>query len=147
MAGRFGAQTSVWLDAADASPFFNEAGVEVAVETAETTTFQPGASPAWKAFIEGNWPEHDKRPPATPKWLHFTHMMCMIGLGITGMYIRFPFFAEGRTFMRWVHYIAMTIVIINLIARLWYAFASQKRDYREFAITTRDITTAPQVVL
>jgi hypothetical protein len=53
MAPRFGAQTSVWLDAADASPFFHEAGIEVAVETAETTTFQPGASPAWKAFIEG----------------------------------------------------------------------------------------------
>ena len=48
--------------------------------------------------------------------------------------------------MRWVHYVAMTIVIVNLIVRLWYAFASKRRDYREFAITRRDITTAPMVI-
>jgi Ni,Fe-hydrogenase I cytochrome b subunit len=49
--------------------------------------------------------------------------------------------------MRWLHYAAMIIVTINLIWRLWYAFASQRRDYREFAITKRDITTAPKVIL
>ena len=49
--------------------------------------------------------------------------------------------------MRWVHYVAMIIVIVNLIWRLWYAFGSARRDYREFAITKRDITTAPKVIL
>ncbi len=49
--------------------------------------------------------------------------------------------------MRWVHYVAMIIVIVNLVWRLWYAFASKRRDYREFAITKRDITTAPKVIL
>ena len=53
MAPKYGAGTSVWLDLVDASQFFNEAGIDISVETAETTTFQPGASPAWKAFIEG----------------------------------------------------------------------------------------------
>jgi hypothetical protein len=53
MAPRYGSGTSVWLDLADASAFFNEAGIDISVETAETTTFQPGVSPAWKAFIEG----------------------------------------------------------------------------------------------
>ena len=53
MAPRYGAGTSVWLDLIDASQFFNEAGVDLSVETAETTTFQPGVSPVWKAFIEG----------------------------------------------------------------------------------------------
>jgi hypothetical protein len=53
MAPKYGAGTSVWLDLVDASAFFNEAGIDISVETAETTTFQPGASPAWKAFIEG----------------------------------------------------------------------------------------------
>jgi Ni/Fe-hydrogenase 1 B-type cytochrome subunit len=73
----------------------------------------------------------------------------MIVLAITGMYIRFPFFAGvgGRTTMRYLHYVAMTIVVINLIWRLWYAFASRRRDYREFAITKRDVTTFPQVAL
>ncbi len=41
------------------------------------------------------------------------------------MYIRFPFYSGGRTTMRWVHYVAMVIVIVNLVMRLWYAFASR----------------------
>ena len=53
MAPKHGAGTSVWLDLVDASQFFNEAGIDLSVETAETTTFQPGVTPAWKAFIEG----------------------------------------------------------------------------------------------
>ena len=47
-----------------------------------------------KTFIEGHWPEHDARPPATPKWLHAVHMTSMIILGFTGMYLRFPFFVQ-----------------------------------------------------
>ena len=53
MAPRYGASCSVWLDLVDASVFFNDAGLELAIDTAETSTFQPGVSPAWKAFIEG----------------------------------------------------------------------------------------------
>jgi hypothetical protein len=49
----YGSSCSVWLDLVDASVFFNDAGLELAVDTAETSTFQPGVSPAWKAFIEG----------------------------------------------------------------------------------------------
>jgi Ni/Fe-hydrogenase 1 B-type cytochrome subunit len=49
--------------------------------------------------------------------------------------------------MRYVHYFFMWIVIVNLVWRLWYAFSSRRRDYREFAITKRDITTAPKVIL
>ncbi len=96
---------------------------------------------------EWAWPHHDSHPPALPKFLHFQHVACMIILGFTGMYIRFPFFDGGRTTMRYIHYVAMIIVTINLIWRLWYAFASRQRDYREFAITKRDITTAPKVIL
>jgi len=91
------------------------------------------------------WPHHDSHPPFLPKFLHFQHVFSMIMLALSGLLIRFPQF--NRTPMRWVHYVFMIIVIINLIWRLWYAFASRQRDYREFAITKRDITTAPQVVL
>jgi len=94
---------------------------------------------------EWAWPHHDSHPPATPKVLHFTHVVSMIILGTTGLLIRFPQF--DRTPMRVLHYVFMVIVVINLIWRLWYAFASRQRDYREFAITKRDITTAPQVIL
>lgn len=96
---------------------------------------------------EWAWPHHDSHPPALPKFLHFQHVASMILLGFSGLYIRFPFFDGGRTTMRYVHYVAMVIVTINLIWRLWYAFASRQRDYREFAITKRDIVTAPKVIL
>jgi len=96
-----------------------------------------------KAFLEGNWPEHESRPPATPKLLHFTHMTSMIILGFTGMYLRFPFFYGGRTFMRDTHYVFMTIVIVVLVWRVWYAFFSKTNaDWREFAIGKKDLQSA-----
>jgi len=96
-----------------------------------------------KSFIEGHWPEHDSRPPATPKVLHFVHMSSMIILGFTGMYLRFPYFSGGRTFMRDTHYVFMTIVIVILVWRVWYAFFSKTNaDWREFAIGKKDIQSA-----
>lgn len=96
-----------------------------------------------KSFIEGNWPEHDSRPPRTPKVLHFTHMVSMIILGVTGMYLRFPFFNGGRGFMRGTHYVFMILVTIVLIWRIWYAFYSKTNaDWREFAIGRKDLKSA-----
>ncbi len=94
---------------------------------------------------EWAWPHHDSHPPALPKFLHFTHVISMIALAASGLFIRFPKF--DRTPMRYVHYVFMIIVIINLVWRLWYAFSSRQRDYREFAVTKRDIVTAPKVIL
>jgi len=103
---------------------------------------------AKRRFVGWEWPQHEGGPiPVAPKIMHFQHVAAMIALGVSGMYIRFPFFNGGRTAMRWVHYVAMTIVVVNLVMRLWYAFGSTRRDYREFAITKRDITTAPKVIL
>jgi len=100
-----------------------------------------------KAFIEGKWPQHDARPPATPKVLHAFHMFSMIILGFTGMYLRFPFFNGGREFMRSTHYVFMIIVIVVLIWRVWYAFKSKTNaDWREFAIGKKDIETAGGVL-
>lgn len=96
-----------------------------------------------KSFIEGHWPEHDSRPPATPKVLHAVHMFSMIILGFTGMYIRFPFFTGGREFMRSTHYVFMIIVIAVLVWRVWYAFYSKTNaDWREFSIGRKDLDTA-----
>ena len=106
-----------------------------------------------KKFIQWQgWPHHEGPPiPTLPKFLHFQHMMAMILLAISGLYIRFPGFiplwSNGRTFMRWVHYVAMIVVTINLIWRLWYAFCVIKARLQEFAITKQDIVTAPQVIL
>lgn len=102
---------------------------------------------AYRRFIKWQWPEHDGPPvKALPKFLHFTHLLCIGLLVLSGLYIRFPFFNGGRPAMRAVHYFAMTVVIVNLVWRLWYAFRSRVRDYREFVINQRDITTAPQVI-
>jgi Ni/Fe-hydrogenase 1 B-type cytochrome subunit len=90
------------------------------------------------------WPHHDSHPGFLPKFLHFQHVFSMIMLGVSGFLIRFPQF--NRTPMRIVHYVFMVIVVINLVWRLWYAFASRQRDYREFVINKRDITTMPKVV-
>jgi Ni/Fe-hydrogenase 1 B-type cytochrome subunit len=100
-----------------------------------------------KSFIEGHWPEHEERPPATPKVLHFVHMTSMIILAATGMYLRFPYFDGGRTFMRSTHFVFMTIVIVVLVWRVWYAFRSKTNaDWREFAIRKRDVKTATGVL-
>lgn len=103
---------------------------------------------AKRRFVGWEWPHHEgPEIPFLPKFLHFQHVASMIVLALTGLYIRFPFFLGGRNAMRYLHYIAMIVVTINLVWRLWYAFASRQRDFREFAITRRDIVTAPQVVM
>lgn len=107
---------------------------------------------AKRRFKNWEWPHHEGPPvPFLPKFLHFQHVFSMIVLALSGLYIRFPGYIplwdNGRTFMRYAHYVAMIIVTINLIWRLWYAFASAQRDYREFAITKQDIVTAPKVIL
>jgi Ni,Fe-hydrogenase I cytochrome b subunit len=100
-----------------------------------------------KSFIEGHWPEHDEpHPPALPKYIHFQHLVMMFVLGFTGLAIRFPFIDGGRTTLRYVHYVAMIIVIATYIWRLWYAFASKRRDWRAFAITKKDAMSTLGVV-
>ncbi len=95
-----------------------------------------------KAFVEGHWPEHDERPPATPKLLHAVHMISMIILGFTGMYLRFPFFFGARTAMRNTHYVFMIIVSVALLWRVWYAFWSKNADWDAFAIRKKDLQSA-----
>lgn len=100
---------------------------------------------AKRRFKGWQWPVHDSHPPFLPKFLHFTHVFSMIMLGFTGLMIRFN--PVGRPVLQVLHYIFMLIVIANLVWRLWYAFASRQRDYREFALTKQDIVTAPLVIL
>ncbi|HSL94814.1 MAG TPA: cytochrome b/b6 domain-containing protein [Thermoleophilia bacterium] len=99
-------------------------------------------------FVNREWPVHDAPPvPILHKFLHFQHVFSMFALGFTGLYIRFPFFDGGRPAMRAVHYVFMIVVTINFAWRLWCAFFSRRRDYREFAITKQDVCTAPACAL
>jgi hypothetical protein len=94
-----------------------------------------------KQWIDKQWPKHDWAPPALPKFIHFQHLAMMLLLGFSGMYIRFPFFEGGREAMRYVHYVAMVIVGLNFFWRLWYAFFSKERDWKEFAVGKKDLAT------
>jgi Ni,Fe-hydrogenase I cytochrome b subunit len=99
-------------------------------------------------IVNRQWPDHDAASiPLLHKFLHFQHVFSMFALGFTGLYIRFPFFDGGRTAMRHIHYLFMVIVTVNFAWRLWCAFFSKRRDYREFAITRSDICTAPSCAL
>ncbi len=138
-------QLNVWLDVV-----FTSLYVVVVVALSGHFVGNILTGRAKRRFIGWQWPHHEGPPiPTLPKFLHFQHVACMFILGFTGMYIRFPFFTMpgARTGMRYLHYIAMIIVTVNLVWRLWYAFLSSRRDYREFAITKQDIVTMPKVVM
>lgn len=100
-----------------------------------------------KMWIQKIWPKHDWAPPPLPKFMHFQHLAMMLVLGFTGFYIRFPFFDGGRTIMRNIHYVAMVIVGLNFLWRIWYAFFSKERDYKEFGVGKKDLATVLGVLL
>jgi Ni/Fe-hydrogenase 1 B-type cytochrome subunit len=134
---------NVWLDV-----IFTALYVVIVVALAGHFVGNVLTKRAYRRFVKKEWPHHDGPPvPFLPKFLHFTHVFSMFALGISGMYVRFPFFDGGRTFMRWVHYFFMIVVVVNLVWRLWYAFFSRQRDYKEFAITRKEVTSAPKVIL
>lgn len=135
-------ELNVWLDVVFATIWVVAAGALVVHFTAGWVTGR-----AQKKWLKGQWPEHDYAPPPTPKVMHAQHMFMMIVLGFTGMYIRFPFFAGGRVAMRYLHYFAMIVVTVNLIWRIWYAFWSKQRDWREFAIGRKDVESALGVIM
>lgn len=134
------AKVNVWMDAI----FFT---LEIVVIFALIAHFFIGIPRGRfrKKWIEWKWPDHDHTPPFLPKFMHWMHLICMIALAFSGLYIRFPFFEGGRTAMRWVHYVAMTVVLANLFWRIWYAFYSKNRDYKKFGVNMRDIKSMPGV--
>lgn len=101
---------------------------------------------AKKRFIKWQWPAHDHIPPPAPRIAHMTHVVGMFGLAFTGLYIHLPFFVGGRTAMRNIHYVLMVIVTVNLIYRLYYAFFSKNRDFREFGLRWIDIKAIPATI-
>ncbi|MCL4499856.1 MAG: cytochrome b/b6 domain-containing protein [Chloroflexi bacterium] len=92
-------------------------------------------------FIEWNWP-HPHDVPFAPRFMHLVHVCGMITLGLSGLYIRFPFDVFNRDYAKYIHYIAMFIVTTNFVARVWYAFFSSNRDYKEFTLGRKDLRVA-----
>ncbi len=79
---------------------------------------------------------------------HFIHLICIVGLTISGLYIRFPFFYGGMDAMKWIHYVLMYVVGINLILRIIYCFFTvDKGAYKDLAIGWKDIKNTPAVLM
>jgi len=53
---------------------------------------------------------------------HWINLICMIMLAFSGFYIHYPFFDGVMGVMRGMHFIAMYVILINLVVRIILAF-------------------------
>ncbi len=75
--------------------------------------------------------------------IHWTHLVSMVALCLTGFFIHYPFMPLRMGIVRQVHFAFMYVVLAAFAARVWYAFtgrtAAEKgsrevvRDFHNFA--------------
>lgn len=88
--------------------------------------------------------------PLIARVLHWSWVVAMLLLGLTGLYIWDPdwmsFFRSigGMTTARLIHFISMYVVMFLVIGRIYYAFASG--DYKDLMVRLRDFLDMRQVV-
>ncbi len=113
-------------------------------------------------FIRKGWVQHGnpKRDfPLINRMLHFSHVISMIGLGITGFSLRFPLITGLRDSMRLGHYIFLVILVFTLGGRFYTAFVGgiklrdrtsehpvRRSDHSDFALRLTDIKNLPNVI-
>ena len=102
-----------------------------------------------KHFIDNYWDSlahrmhdpkqyHYKQPvgpdfPNPIRIWHWVNLISWMVLLVSGLYIRYPFFAGGREIMRYTHYFFMYVIVANLIFRFVYLYlANNWRDYLTF---------------
>lgn len=71
--------------------------------------------------------------PLTARIIHWIFMISMGLLIFSGFYIHSPFFPEGMGWMRFVHFISMYVILLNLVVRIYWAFMGKPKDWRDFA--------------
>ena len=72
--------------------------------------------------------------PVEARIYHYIHIVSIITLVFTGFFIHYPFFAASMKTMRFLHFVAMYVVVFNLVMRLSLAFLSKNRDYKNFGL-------------
>ena len=99
-------------------------------------------------FIRGHHKKvTDEEYPHPPERLmHWIHLISILFLIITGFFIRYKLFEPFLELWRRHHYCFMILILINLIARIIYAFVGKTKTYRDFAIGKKDIINTPQVI-
>lgn len=103
-------------------------------------------------FIDYHWhllevlhiPWDEEHPMPIRIW-HWTNLICFAIFLVTGYYIRYPFFSGGREIMRYLHFIAMYVVVAIWSYRIWFMFTSG--DWKNFTYSKKDIPVVLQVVL
>lgn len=96
---------------------------------------------ARKRYIDWEWPVHSELPCCVRRKAHLTLVIGMILLMLTGLYIRFPFQLPigNRMAVKYLHYAVAIVLTVLFIFRICYAFLHPNKDYRELAITKKDI--------
>lgn len=64
---------------------------------------------------------------------HAVNLIAMVVLALTGFIIHRPSATAVMGTVRYVHYIAAFVLLINLCLRIYYAFLGRHRDYWEFS--------------
>jgi Ni/Fe-hydrogenase 1 B-type cytochrome subunit len=70
--------------------------------------------------------------PFPARAMHLTHLVCMVLLVISGIYIHIPFGQTPAHSWRFIHMLAGIVVTLNLVVRLYWAFLGRKGDYKDF---------------
>ncbi len=81
--------------------------------------------------------------PVTARAWHWINIISFFFLAVSGIYIRYPYFDGGREIMRYIHYLFMYIVTINLLFRVYLL----KNDWRNYLIFDMyDLKIAPSIL-
>ena len=63
--------------------------------------------------------------PLVQRITHWMHLLSMVVLTFTGFYIHNPFFDGSMMWMRQLHFVFMYVVLVALVARVYFAFFSK----------------------
>jgi Ni/Fe-hydrogenase 1 B-type cytochrome subunit len=70
---------------------------------------------------------------------HWTHLLSMAVLAVTGLLIHWPAGGLSLHLVRSVHFTAMYVVLVGLVVRIWYAFVGKSAPRKDTRETVRDI--------
>ncbi|MHB8170282.1 MAG: Ni/Fe-hydrogenase, b-type cytochrome subunit [Thermincolia bacterium] len=76
--------------------------------------------------------------PFPQRIFHGVNFVSIVLLVITGFYINKPFVDGVMNGMRYLHFLAMFVVVANLTVRIYYAFLGKYKDAGDFAVRSKD---------
>lgn len=71
--------------------------------------------------------------------MHWTHLLSMLVLGLSGLVIHSPFVPLPMSVVREVHMVAAYVVVITLACRVWYALFGRTAVEKGTRVTGRDV--------